>query len=145
MWNLLTYADHNFAWKVRQEAALFVHDFATCGETELATNLHVVAFDCYRRLGIWRRREPVEMYKMLRAEVDAEFRFKMMQFNAALVVWDIQWLLGTVSENRVNPRMFSHYRVPGTPTAPPEFDSPIDIGDFRIWETRFGLIFSHLL
>ena len=145
LWNLLTYDSHHFAWKVRQEAALFIHDLATYGETDLATHLHVEAFDVYQRLGYWRKREPSKMYERLRAKVDAELRFKMIQFNAALVAADLQWLVGTVSENRRNPRMFSHHRVPSTPTAPPEIGSPTDIGDFRIWETRFGLNISHLL
>jgi hypothetical protein len=67
------------------------------------------------------------MYERLHNEENAEFRYKMMQFNAALAAGDIQWLVGTVPENRRNPRMFSHRRVPTTPMAPPEIDSPVDI------------------
>ena len=122
LWNLLTYANHNFAWKVRQEVVLFVHDLVAFGETKLASALHVVAFECYRRLSGWKRRELVDMYKILREEADAEFRFKMMQFNAALVAGDIQWIVGKVPGNRVNTRMFSYYRVPSTPMAHPEID-----------------------
>ena len=136
LWDLLTYAKHNFAWKVRQNAALFVCDLVVFGETELASTLHVGACERYRKI-VWRGSEPAEMYEMLHYEVNAEFRYKMMQFNAALAAGDIQWLVGTVPENRRNPRMFSHRRVPTTPMAPPEIDSPVDIRDIRVWERLF--------
>ena len=126
LWDLLTYAKQNFAWKVRQDACLFVRDLAAFGEIELASVLHVGACERYRSI-VWRGSVPAEMYERLHNEENAEFRFKMMQFNAALAAGDIQWLVGTVPENRRNPRMFSHRRVPTTPYAPPDTDSPDDI------------------
>lgn len=139
LWNLLTHARHKFAWKVRREAALLVHDLAMRGDIGLATHLHVEAFDVYQRLGHWRKREPSEMYERLRAEVDAELRFKMIQFNAAFVVADLQWLVGTISKNRDNPHMLSHHRVPSTPSVPPDYDTQSENEDSTIWRTRFGL------
>ena len=143
LWNLLTYAHHVFAWKVRREVALRVHDLAMRGDAELATHLHAEAFDVYQRLGYWRKREPSKMYERLRAEVDAELRCKMIQFNAVLVAADLQWLVGTVSEDRDNPRMFSHHRVPSTPSVPPDYDTPSENEDSSIWQTRFDLNISH--
>ena len=81
------------------------------------------------------------MYEKLRAEVDAELRSRMIQFNAALVAADISWWLDPVAESQHDQRMFSHHRVPSTPTGPPEYDYPHDFGIGTRWVTLFDLFF----
>ena len=142
LWNLLAY-DHDFyAWRVRQEAALLVHNLATCGETDLATHIHVEAFDVFQDIGGFRKREPSEMYEKLREEVDAGLRFKMIQFNAALVAADISWLLDPVHESQHDPRTFSPYCVRSSPTGPREYDFPV-LWIGTEWETSSDEDFRH--
>ena len=92
-WKYLKLGRVDFAWEVRQNAALILRDLCIRFryrdiERELVA-LHDEAWTVFRSLRN-KKTEAVEVYEALES---LPLKFKTIQFNAALVAGDHQWLL----------------------------------------------------
>ena len=109
----------DFAWKARQNAALILHDLCVLFryrdiERGLVA-LHDEAWTVFRSLRN-KKTGSVEVYEALES---LPLKFKTIQFNAALVAGDQQWLLHQWQAlNSFNcPPMLCIDGVPSTPEA----------------------------
>ena len=98
IWIYLKMGSVDYAWEVRKEAALILRDLCTLyryGDIERKlVALHDEAWTVFRNLPN-KKRGPSEVYEALEP---LSLKFKTIQFNAALVAGDHEWLLHNLHE-----------------------------------------------
>ena len=116
-WKLLHYGGVHFAWKVRRDAGLVLRDLGMISEyDDIKHKLMILQQTAQLEYDILEcKREWPSIEYMTHAQ--SPLSFKAIQFNAAIVVGDVQWLLGQEPQTR-NPRMFCVSTAESTPRAP---------------------------
>ena len=119
-WKYLKFGRVDFAWEVRQNAALILRDLCTlhryCDVERKLVALHSEAWTVFRNLP----NMPSGSAKVYEALESLPLKFKTIQFNAALVAGDHQWLLHQWQASNFfsYPPMLCIDGVPSTPEDP---------------------------
>ena len=118
-WKYLGCIKIKFAWKLRKEAALLLHDLGKIADYDDIRQKLMSLHHSAQRTYVQIEHKKVEPSSEYMVHARSPLSFKAIQYNAAIVGGDVQWLVGETPQT-INPRMFCIRDCESTPEAPSE-------------------------